>query len=108
VAIASAGGTKGYPEWSGYCASKWAVVGFMECLAQEVTTQGVRVCTLCPGGVDTPFWDDLNKDIHRAGTATRAGLMRPDDVAETVMLQLRLPRSVLIKRTVFFPTSEWH
>ena len=108
VAIASAGGTKGYPEWSGYCASKWAVVGFMECLAQEVTTQGVRVCTLCPGGVDTPFWDDLNKDIHRAGTATRAGLMRPDDVAETVMLQLRLPRSVLIKRMVFFPTSEWH
>lgn len=108
VAIASAGGTKGYPEWSGYCASKWAVVGFMECLAQEVTSQGIRVCTLCPGGVDTPFWDDLNKDVHRAGTETRASLMRPEDVAETVMLQLRLPRSVLIKRTVFFPTSEWH
>lgn len=108
VAIASAGGTKGYPEWSGYCASKWAVIGFMECLAQEVTSQGIRVCTLCPGGVDTPFWDDLNKDVHRAGTTTRAGLMRPEDVAETVMLQLRLPRSVLIKRTVFFPTSEWH
>ncbi len=95
VAIASAGGTKGYPEWSGYCASKWAVIGFMECLAQEVTSQGIRVCTLCPGGVDTPFWDDLNKDVHRAGTTTRAGLMRPEDVAETVMLQLRLPRSVL-------------
>lgn len=108
VAIASAGGTKGYPEWSGYCASKWAVVGFMECLAQEVTNQGIRVCTLCPGGVDTPFWDDLNKDVHRAGTDSRASLMRPEDVAETVMLQLRLPRSVLIKRTVFFPTSEWH
>ena len=108
VAIASAGGTKGYPEWSGYCATKWAVIGFMECLAQEVTSKGIRVCTLCPGGVDTPFWDDLNKDVHRAGTTTRAGLMRPEDVAETVMLQLRLPRSVLIKRTVFFPTSEWH
>jgi 3-oxoacyl-[acyl-carrier protein] reductase len=108
VAIASAGGTKGYPDWSGYCATKWAVVGFMECLAQEVTGKGVRVCTLCPGGIDTPFWDDLNQDIHRSGTATRAGLMRPEDVAETVMLQLRLPRSVLVKRTLFFPTSEWH
>ena len=108
VAIASAGGTKGYPEWSGYCASKWAVVGFMECLGQEVAGKGIRVCTLCPGGVDTPFWDDLNKDVHRAGTSTRAGLMRPEDVAETVMLQLRLPRSVVVKRTVFFPTSEWH
>jgi 3-oxoacyl-[acyl-carrier protein] reductase len=108
VAIASAGGTKGYPDWSGYCATKWAVVGFMECLAQEVTNKGVRVCTLCPGGIDTPFWDDLNVDIHRSGTDSRATLMRPEDVAETVMLQLRLPRSVLVKRTLFFPTSEWH
>lgn len=108
VAIASAGGTKGYPEWSGYCATKWAVVGFMECLAQEVTNHGIRVCTLCPGGIDTPFWDDLNKDVHRSGTATRAGLMQPEDVAEIVMLQLRLPRRVLVKRTLFFPTSEWH
>jgi 3-oxoacyl-[acyl-carrier protein] reductase len=108
VAIASAGGTKGYPEWSGYCATKWAVVGFMECLAQEVTSKGIRVCTLCPGGIDTPFWDDLNQDIHRSGTDSRATLMRPEDVAEMVMLQLRLPRSVLVKRTLFFPTSEWH
>jgi 3-oxoacyl-[acyl-carrier protein] reductase len=108
VAIASAGGTKGYPEWAGYCASKWAVLGFMECLAQEVSTLGIRASTLCPGGVDTPFWDDLNKDVHRAGTSSRAGLMQPEDIAETVMLQLRLPRSVLIKRTLFFPTSEWH
>jgi|GEM_PF-5194047 len=34
--------------------------------------------------------------------------MQPDDVAEMVMLQLRLPRSVLLKRALFFPTSEWH
>lgn len=108
VAIASAGGTRGYPDWSGYCATKWAVVGFMECLAQEVTSRGVRVCTLCPGGIDTPFWDDLNQDIHRIGSDSRATLMRPEDVAETLMLQLRLPRSVLVKRTLFFPTSEWH
>ncbi len=108
VAIASAGGTKGYPDWSGYCATKWAVVGFMECLAQEVVAQGIRVSTICPGGVDTPFWDNLNRDINRAGSDARAGLMQPGDVAETVMLQLRLPRNVLVKRTLLFPTSEWH
>lgn len=108
VAIASAGGTKGYPDWSGYCATKWAVVGFMECLAQEVVSKGIRVSTICPGGVDTPFWDALNEDINRAGTEGRAGLMQPEDIAETVMLQLRLPRNVLVKRTLLFPTSEWH
>ena len=108
IAIVSAGGTKGYPEWSGYCATKWAVMGFMESFAQEVITQGIRVSTLCPGGVDTAFWDDLNKDINRAGTAGRSKLMSPADVAEMVMLQINLPRNVMLKNALFFPTTEWH
>lgn len=108
IAIVSAGGTKGYPEWSGYCATKWAVLGFMDSFAQEVITQGIRVSTLCPGGVDTAFWDDLNKDINRAGTAGRSKLMSPADVAEMVMLQINLPRNVMLKNALFFPTTEWH
>jgi len=108
IAIVSAGGTKGYPEWSGYCATKWAVMGFMESFAQEVITQGIRVSTLCPGGVDTAFWDDLNKDINRAGSAGRSKLMSPADVAEMVMLQVNLPRNVMLKNALFFPTTEWH
>jgi 3-oxoacyl-[acyl-carrier protein] reductase len=108
IAVVSAGGTKGYPEWSGYCATKWAVMGFMDSFAQEVITQGIRVSTLCPGGVDTAFWDDLNKDINRAGTAGRSKLMSPADVAEMVMLQINLPRNVMLKNALFFPTTEWH
>ena len=108
IAVVSAGGTKGYPEWSGYCATKWAVMGFMDSFAQEVITQGIRVSTLCPGGVDTAFWDDLNKDINRAGTEGRGKLMSPADVAEMVMLQVNLPRNVMLKNALFFPTTEWH
>jgi len=108
IAIVSAGGTKGYPEWSGYCASKWAVMGFMDSFAQEVVAQGIRVSTLCPGGVDTAFWDDLNKDINRAGSEGRSKLMSPADVAEMVMLQVNLPRNVMLKNALFFPTNEWH
>ena len=108
IAIVSAGGTKGYPEWSGYCATKWAVMGFMDSFAQEVIAQGIRVSTLCPGGVDTAFWDDLNKDINRAGSAGRSKLMSPADVAEMVMLQINLPRNVMLKNALFFPTTEWH
>jgi 3-oxoacyl-[acyl-carrier protein] reductase len=108
ISVVSAGGTKGYPEWSGYCATKWAVMGFMDSFAQEVITQGIRVSTLCPGGVDTAFWDDLNKDINRAGTAGRSKLMSPADVAEMVMLQINLPRNVMLKNALFFPTTEWH
>jgi 3-oxoacyl-[acyl-carrier protein] reductase len=108
IAIVSAGGTKGYPEWSGYCATKWAVLGFMDSFAQEVITKGIRVATLCPGGVDTPFWDTLNKEINRAGTDSRGKLMSPADVAELVLLQINLPRNVMLKSALFFPTNEWH
>jgi NAD(P)-dependent dehydrogenase (short-subunit alcohol dehydrogenase family) len=108
VAIASSAATTGYEEWSGYCASKWAVAGFMECLGREMVGKGIRACTVNPGSVDTPFWDDLNQDLHRAGTASRAAMMSAADVAEIVLLQLRLPRTVLLKHTLTFPTNEWH
>ena len=108
IAIVSAGGTKGYPEWSGYCATKWAVMGFMDSFAQEVIAHGIRATTLCPGGVDTFFWDDLNKDINRSGSEGRSKLMAPADVAELVVLQVNLPRNVMMKSALFFPTSEWH
>ena len=108
VAIASMAAVTGYAGWSGYCASKWAVAGFMECLGREMTGKGIRVCTVCPGSVDTPFWDDLNEDLHRAGTASRNAMMSAEDVAETVLLQLRLPQAVLLKRALIFPNNEWH
>ena len=108
IAIASSAATTGYAEWGGYCASKWAVAGFMECLGREMVDKGIRTCTICPGSVDTPFWDDLNQDLHRAGTPSRAAMMSAEDVAEIVLLQLRLPQTVLIKQALTFPTNEWH
>ena len=59
VAIASAGGTKGYPEWSGYCASKWAVVGLGGVARPGGDGQGRPRLHAVPGGIDT-LWDDLN------------------------------------------------
>lgn len=108
VAIASSAGTTGYADWSGYCASKWAVMGFMECLGREMISRGIRVSTVCPGSVDTPFWDDLNVDLHPTGSESRRGMMSSDDVAEVVLLQLRLPPGVVLKNTLMFPANEWH
>ncbi len=36
------------------------------------------------------------------------GLMHLEDVAEILMLQARLPRSVRLRCTLFFPTREQH
>jgi 3-oxoacyl-[acyl-carrier protein] reductase len=108
VAIGSSAATTGYPEWAGYCASKWALAGFMDCLGREMTGKNVRVSMVNPGSVDTPLWDDLNQPLFPAGSSGRAEMMSAEDVAEIVMLQLRLPQSVLIRHALTFPTNEWH
>lgn len=108
LAVGSVAGLRGWPEWAGYCASKHAVVGFMECLGQEMARRNIRVAMVSPGSVDTPFWDDLNQDVARAGSDARGVMMSADDIAELVVLQLRLPQTVVIKNAVAFPTSEWH
>jgi NAD(P)-dependent dehydrogenase (short-subunit alcohol dehydrogenase family) len=51
--ISSVGGRLGIPGNTSYHASKWAVGGFTEALAQEVTPFGVKVCALEPGGMRT-------------------------------------------------------
>jgi len=108
MAIGSVAGIRGWPEWAGYCASKHAVVGFMECLGQEMVNRNIRVAMVSPGSVDTGFWDDLNQDIARSGSDAREVMMTAADVAELVILQLKLPQTVVIKNAVTFPTSEWH
>lgn len=108
LAVGSVAGIRGWPEWAGYCASKHAVVGFMECLGQEMTRRNIRVAMVSPGSVDTPFWDDLNQDVARVGSDAREVMMSADDIAELVVQQLKLPQTVVVKNAVAFPTSEWH
>jgi short-subunit dehydrogenase len=46
----------GYAGMAGYCATKFAVVGFTEALRAEVMGRGVRVALVCPGTTDTEFF----------------------------------------------------
>jgi 3-oxoacyl-[acyl-carrier protein] reductase len=106
--IASVAGVNPQPTWAMYCASKFGVVGFSAALAREVIGRGVRVQTLCPGGIDTPFWDDLEADFYKAGTAERRQIMAPESVADMALAMLRQPRNVLVRQTVMFPINEWN
>ncbi|MFA5891498.1 MAG: SDR family NAD(P)-dependent oxidoreductase [Actinomycetota bacterium] len=53
INVASVAGRVGLPEAAAYSASKFAMVGFFESLAAEVSRRGVRVVTVNPGPVRT-------------------------------------------------------
>jgi short-subunit dehydrogenase len=57
VIVASVAGKLGVPDESAYAATKFAQVGLAEALSYEVEDWGVHVMTVCPGAVDTPFFD---------------------------------------------------
>lgn len=55
--IASVGGIAGSIAAPLYCATKHAMVGFVKSLKDTESMTGVKVTTLCPGGVMTPLFD---------------------------------------------------
>lgn len=55
VQISSAAGVLAFPTMGGYHASKWAVEGLSESLAQEVAGFGVKVTLVEPGGYATDW-----------------------------------------------------
>jgi short-subunit dehydrogenase len=48
-----------------YCASKYGVVGFSKCLADELKRYGIKMTLFYFGGVDTPFWDQVSLKVDR-------------------------------------------
>jgi NAD(P)-dependent dehydrogenase (short-subunit alcohol dehydrogenase family) len=60
--ISSVGGRLTRPGSTPYHAAKWAVGGFTESLAQELSPFGVTVCALEPGGMRTNWGARANQD----------------------------------------------
>ncbi|MEA5508709.1 SDR family NAD(P)-dependent oxidoreductase [Crocosphaera sp. UHCC 0190] len=50
---------------SAYCASKYGVVGFSKCFADELKRYGIKMTLFYFGGVDTGFWDNVSLKVDR-------------------------------------------
>ncbi|WP_037144104.1 SDR family NAD(P)-dependent oxidoreductase [Rhodococcoides fascians] len=55
IQISTIGGVAAFPTMGGYHASKWALEGLTESLAQEVAGFGIKVTLVEPGGFDTDW-----------------------------------------------------
>lgn len=51
---------------SAYCASKFGVVGFSKCMADEMKRFGIKFTLFYFGGVDSPFWDNVSLKVDRS------------------------------------------
>lgn len=83
VNVASITGIMGYARMGGYCATKFAMVGFSEALRDEVIGRGVRVALVCPGTTDTEFF--VKAERGKMPGASRLILaVKPERVARAV------------------------
>jgi short-subunit dehydrogenase len=83
VNVSSIAGLMGYARMGGYCATKFAMIGFSEALRDEVIDRGVRVAMICPGTVDTNFF--VNAERGKMPGASRLILaIKPERVAKAI------------------------
>lgn len=75
ITLSSIAGVRGSAGMGYYCASKWAVSGFMESLAKEVAHLGIRVSIVEPGPVESQ-WIPSGAKVHD-GMADYAEVMDP-------------------------------
>ncbi len=73
INISSGAGKSGYGGLAVYCASKFAVLGFTESLAQEVKQ---KVVAVCPGGVDTDMYTSMS---------SRRPSLKPEHIAAKIL-----------------------
>ena len=61
VVISSILGRFGVPGYTGYCASKTALLGLVRAMSLEVADQGILINAICPGWVDTDMaWEGID------------------------------------------------
>jgi uncharacterized protein len=83
VNVASIAGIMGYARMGGYCATKFAMIGFTEALRDEVLGRGVRVAMVCPGTTETAFFEQAERGKMPAASRLILGI-KPERVARAV------------------------
>ena len=99
VNISSLAGKNAFTGGAGYNAAKAGLNLFAEAMMLDHRQDNVRVCSIMPGSVDTEFSGHPGK---RSGDTS--WMIAPDDVAEMVIVALRIPARTMISRIEMRPS----
>lgn len=98
VNVSSMFGFVGYQRWVAYSTTKFGLLGFSESLRAEFSRQGLGVTALCPGCVDTRFYESTT--CGHAGRQTRKPprfiLTSADAVATKTVRAIRRNRPLVL------------
>jgi NADP-dependent 3-hydroxy acid dehydrogenase YdfG len=103
VNIGSVAGKLHLPNEAVYNASKWAVTGFTGTLRLEAENYGVKVTHVCPGGMHTPFWRQMDFYPFPDTIDPERDFMKPEDVARSVIQVLATPGAYAVPELVMVP-----
>ena len=90
VNIASIAAKQSFPGWGAYSVSKAGLVALSQTLAIE--EPDLRVITICPGSVNTEFWDTETVKVE----LNRSAMLTPEALAQTVLYAVSLPSTAVI------------
>ena len=98
INIASGLGKQAQPMMCAYAASKAGMISLTVCLAKETAEYGINVNAVCPGPVETAWWDEPRKtlakifnvpekEVVNTFTQTKQSIkipLKPEDAANVV------------------------
>jgi short-subunit dehydrogenase len=80
-----------------YCASKYALVGMMQSIREELKRTEIRVTQVYLGGVDSPFWDHIDLRVQRDK------MIQAEEAAKSIWFLCQQPSSGVVSEMVLQP-----
>ncbi len=99
INIGSNASKNGFPRWSAYCASKFAMLGFTKALREEVRDRGISVSAVLPGPTSTDVWNSL------PGKWDSSKMMSPEAIAKTVVFVANQPTGANVDEIDIVPSA---
>ena len=98
VNLSSAAGLMGMFGYSLYSTSKYALIGFSECLRSELKPYHIQVSVVCPPEVKTPFIEEEVKTLPPEARAVKrlAGCLQPEYVAKKIVKGIEKNRFLIV------------
>lgn len=80
-----------------YSASKYGLVGMMQSIREELKRTEIRITSLILGGVDTPFWDNIDLRVQRDK------MVMAEEAAKAIWFLCQQPSSAVVSEMVIQP-----